>query len=93
MNPIALFISGCLFLATILAMYLAGELNVTISTYGIRRRITQTEFDNAIYFKWFSEREARLRGLWEEEFCSHIKYSFDEFCLAIYNENNIVYID
>lgn len=85
------FITICLELAVFLAMYLATEINMSQSTYGVRRRITQTEYENNMYYKWYTRKEKELEILYKQEYCEAMTLSFDDFCQAVYNELKIIY--
>ncbi len=86
------FYLSLLFLTTIGLMQIAAELNSTSSSYGVRRGITQKEFDNGMFFRWYTAMESKLKELYDQEFCESMTLTFEEFCEAMYYEKKIVYI-
>lgn len=93
MNPIAIFIVSCLFIAFILIMYILSEANITKSSYGIRRLATQKAYDNARYVEWLVRKEPELEVLYGDESCGEMDLSFEDFCMAIYTGKEITYED
>lgn len=81
-----------LFVAITLIMYLLSEVNQTFSSYGIRRYKTQSDYENSRYYSWFIEKEPYLEDLYDQEYCEEMTLSFEEFCWAIYDELEIIYV-
>lgn len=92
MQPIALFIASCAFLGTFGTMYILSEINLSTSSYGVRRRVDEQEYFDARYHSWFERKEDDLSVLYKQEVCESMKLSLEDFASAIYHgEFKIVY--
>ncbi len=78
-------------MAVFLIMYIASEINITSSSYGVRRKITLNEYELHRYNTWCLEKRGELKNLYEQEYCESMQLIYDDFCYAIYNEYEICY--
>lgn len=85
------FILILVFIALVGVWYLLSEINITRSSYTVRRKNDETSYFNYRYHEWFNKNETRLLELHEQEFCDSMQLNFDDFCRSIYSENTIIY--
>ena len=86
------FILLLYFLCLFGILYILSEINITYSTYCIRRKKDESIYFNERYYQWFIRKEIDLIKLYEEELCENMKLNFDDFCIILYNGGTINYI-
>jgi len=91
MNLLHLFITGSIFIALLLILYLITEANTTKSSYGIRKK-KQLEYNYGLeYSLWFLKREQDLKRIYKEEYCDSMTLGFEEFCIRLFHGGGIIY--
>jgi len=83
-DPLAIYITTSIFISLLLFWYLASEINLTNSSYGVRRRIETREYDDHRYYEWLSRKMDELEEQHEQEICEDMTLPLEESCLAKY---------
>lgn len=80
-----------MFFVLLMLWHLAVEINLSFSSYGVRKKRDYEIYDNKRYYDWFVRMEPYLWNLYQEEYCDEMQLNFDEFCRSIYCGGRIVY--
>lgn len=92
MNLLHVYLSTSFFIGVLGLMWLLSEINVTNSSFGVRKGVDRRYLVGLEFTLWFKKREEELLSLWEAEVCECMNLGFEEFCQAIFNDEfGIVY--